>query len=284
MLHCTAGTLPQSTESQILPFRGRFLHSPQLMTHRPAHPFAVRFVLRDLSRIEPWGTAPDCSLSWFGLTDGAYCIETPAGRLLEYREAPDPDLGVAWCTYAVARLWEDLTDLAPRILEPVPPDVSGRLLAWIDRGGAEEPPDDDTLYNAWLDAIGWWGERQLDIGYLRNAPRLHLWRVGDVAHLRWRAREPDAGRCPYTVWRMDADVPISALETALADFNNGFLAAMRQRCEALLRDGWRGAPCDIDADEIMQEQVQREAEALTVPASRPTDWDAVREGLEIMGA
>lgn len=251
---------------------------------RAAPLLTFRFVLRDLARIEPWGEDPDRSLSWFGLTDGAYCIETPAGRLLEYRDAPDPDLGVSWCTYAVARLWEDLRELAPRVAEPVPADIVPRFLALLERGGTEEPPDDDTLYEAWLDALTWWGDRQLDIGYLRDAPRVHLWRVGDMMHLRWRAREADAASCPYSVWHADAEVSADAFDRALAEFNDAFLAEMRARCEALLRDGWQGAPCDIDPEEILKEHEQREAEATPPFTPRPTDWDGVREALDIMGA
>lgn len=249
-----------------------------------ASPFAINFVLRDLTSIVPWGAAPDLSLSWFGLTDGAYCIETQAGRLLDYRSEHDAGLGVSWCAYAVARFWEDLRELAPRALEPVPADIPPRLLAWLQTGAPDEPPDDDALYASWLGAQAWWGERQLDFGYLRHAPILHFWRVGDTMHLRWRCRETTEADCPFTVWQADAALPVAAFEAALARFETAFLGAMRERCETLARDGWSGTPCDIDPDAVLEEQAQREAEATVVPAPQCIDWDAVREDLDIMGA
>jgi hypothetical protein len=247
-------------------------------------PLAFRFVLRDMARIVPWGMAPDLSLSWFGLTDGAYCIDTPMGRLLDYRETHDAGLGVSWCSYAVARLWEDLKDLLPRVLEPVPEDVLPRLTAWQRTGAADEPPDDDTLYDAWVGAQAWWSDRQLDLGYLRDAPRLHVWRSGDVILLRWRVREVAGEPCPFTKDFADARISVTEFELAVERFEREFLGAMRARCEALVRDGWQGRPCEIDPEAVLEEHEMREAEAAGVrPVSR-TDWDAVREDLDIMGA
>jgi len=247
-------------------------------------PLAFRFVLRDMARIEPWGIAPDRSLSWFGLTDGAYCTETRAGRLLDYRNEHDDGLGVSWCTYAVARLWEDLTDLVPRALEPVPAEVLPRLCAWLETGAADEPPDDESLYDAWVGAQGWWSERQLDLGYLRHAPRLHVWRLGDMVQLRWRVREDAGEECPFSVPQTDAEMTVAQFEQAITAFQRDFLAAMRARCQALVRDGWPGKPCDIDPEAVQEEQEAREAEAADRRPAPRTDWDAVREDLDIMGA
>jgi hypothetical protein len=247
-------------------------------------PLSFRFVLRDMARIEPWGVAPDLSLSWFGLTDGAYCIETPAGRLLDYRDEHDADLGVSWCTYAVARLWEDLKDLAPRVLEPVPEDVLPRLIAWQRTGAADDPPEDDTLYDAWVGAQGWWSERQLDLGFLRHAPRLHFWRTGDMMQMRWRIREIPDEPNPFTLEFADAQVTVAQFERAVALFERDFLGAMRTRCETLVRDGWPGKPCEIDPEAVLEEHEMREAEAAEERPIPSTDWDAVREDLDIMGA
>lgn len=247
-------------------------------------PLKFNFVLRDMARIEPWGVAPDLSLSWFGLTDGAYCIEIPSGRLLDYRDGLDDDLGVFWCTYSVSRLWEDLKDLLPRVLEPVPEDVLPRLLAWQRTGASDDPPEDDALYEAWVGAQAWWSDRQLDLGYLRHAPRLHFWRVGDLMHLRWRVREVEGETCPFTVEFADARMKVAQFEAAVASFECDFLAAMRARCEVLARDGWTGKSCEIDVEAVLDEQAEREEDAARLREPHSTDWDAVREDLDIMGA
>jgi len=55
--------------------------------------FVICFRLRRLREIEPWGKPGGESLNWFGLTDGCYCIDTPAGKLLEHIGPVDPGLG-----------------------------------------------------------------------------------------------------------------------------------------------------------------------------------------------
>ncbi|MEI9988133.1 MAG: DUF5984 family protein [Aliidongia sp.] len=76
----------------------------------------------------PGGKGADCSLSWFGLTDGIYCIDTPAGRLFEHSLPADPDVGEPWCDYQVARLFEDLIEIWHAVADPVPEDILARYL------------------------------------------------------------------------------------------------------------------------------------------------------------
>jgi len=65
------------------------------------------FELRPIEAVEPWGAIGDRSLHWFGLTDGWQCLDTTAGRLLEYA-APARLSGATWMEYQVVRLFEDL--------------------------------------------------------------------------------------------------------------------------------------------------------------------------------
>ena len=88
------------------------------------------FKLRDIDKIEPSGEPGNQSLSWFGLTDGAYCIETSAGRLLEHTGTIDPSLGQPWCEYQVVRLFEDLITIWPKVYEAVPADICDRYFPW----------------------------------------------------------------------------------------------------------------------------------------------------------
>src|SRR4051812_35106988 len=79
------------------------------------------FVLRSPEQITQWAK----SLHWFGLTDGWYWLhlgdqEVPRS-VKRSAEAPD---GLSYVDYNVVRLWEDLLDILPEILEPVPPDVA----------------------------------------------------------------------------------------------------------------------------------------------------------------
>jgi len=236
----------------------------------------MRFLykLRDVREISPWGPPEDRNLHWFGLSDGAYCIDTVAGRLLEHTDALDAQLGVAWCSYAVVRLFEDLTDALPFILEPVPDDVIARFFAIDPRSGI---PEDDELAAAWYEAHGWWGMRQVDFGYLVGAPRLFLWSSGPSVHLRWRADET------WTVQRADVIEVRDVFRARVNDFVEGFLTDMRKRVETIARDGWIGQPCRIDVHELLIEQHKREDLARRAYGDPRTDWDYVRRMFDILG-
>lgn len=109
---------------------------------------SIRFLfeLRPVENVEPWGVPGDRKLHWFGLTDGWQCLDTTAGRLLEYAIPAHPS-GKTWMEYQVARLFEDLLGAWPAIVEPVPDDVASRFLGWyssaeaarVARGGCRRP-------------------------------------------------------------------------------------------------------------------------------------------------
>ena len=101
--------------------------------------FQVPFTLRPVADVEPWGKPGDRFLSWVALTDGAYCIETPAGRLLEYTWGDPPE--DYWVTYQVVRIFEDLLEIWPHAAEVVPGDMAARFLAWYATGAYAQAAD-----------------------------------------------------------------------------------------------------------------------------------------------
>lgn len=240
------------------------------------------FKLRDVASIRPWGTTPDLSLSWFGLTDGAYCIETAAGRLLEYVGPPDEQLGVPWCDYQVVRLFEDLIDILPQVLEPVPDDIVARFSQWQSDPTSQDAPEDDRLAEAWFDAQMWWGWRQLDFGYLTACPQLHFWRSGANIHGQWRVRDGTASG--LTVSHADIVVPTDVFHDAAQTFFRMLLSGMRERVGRIAREGWTGHPCDVDIPGLVAEQRDREREPSNRQIKRPDDWDVVRRNLALLGA
>lgn len=86
------------------------------------------FDLADIEDIVPWGTAPKQSLSWFGLTDGVYHMDVHGKQLFRYSD----EIRAHWkfqyselkdtpfVDYQVVRLWEDLLEMLPDILNPIP--------------------------------------------------------------------------------------------------------------------------------------------------------------------
>jgi Family of unknown function (DUF5984) len=245
----------------------------------------IQFRLRNPAIIPGWKSANGVSLSWFGLSDGLYVIETPAGRLYEQSGPADPDLGRPWCDYQVSRLFEDLITAWPSIADPVPDDVMTRFLAkdpyaspLIKAELAKDDPDWDLL-GRWEAAYWWWHERLIDGHHLPSAPDLHLWRTGSEGHLSWTAS------APWTVAAADLTLPFAELEEAVAQFFGDFVGAMGALVRAIARDGWHRRDCRLDIEQLVAQQEEREnwgANALA--RQRPRDWDQVRAALTALGS
>jgi hypothetical protein len=78
------------------------------------------FELTDTKDVAPWGTPGHFSLSWFGLTDGMYWIDVGGATLFEYSEHARKAGAYRYCDYQVTRLLEDILEMLPTVLEPVP--------------------------------------------------------------------------------------------------------------------------------------------------------------------
>ncbi|MGE5611778.1 MAG: DUF5984 family protein [Bacillota bacterium] len=92
--------------------------------------------LRPVDDIQPWGEPPH--LHYYGLTDGCYWMRVGKDELFRYTpevlacwksEAREQGLhfdtfGEPYDAYQVKRLDEDLDNVLPYALEPVPPEVA----------------------------------------------------------------------------------------------------------------------------------------------------------------
>ena len=261
--------------------------------------FAICFRLRGLREVEPWGKPGAKSLHWFGLTDGCYCIDTPAGKLLEHIGPVDPGLGEPWCEYQVARPFEDIVDKWPVIAEQIPTDIIDYFAFWntacasddkrasavdfrddfdrwftyhlsrAEKSGAN--PLDSHCYDV-NDAL--WQGRFLDTLYLQVKPRLYLWRVGTEIHLAWDAEYP------WQPSRARLTFPFEQVHSAVALFLGELLGSMSERIAALNQDGWQGEPCSIDLPRLAAEQTERKKTATDgLSLVRATDWNNVRHWL-----
>jgi hypothetical protein len=139
------------------------------------------FDLDPVADIEPWGEPGSATLHWFRLTSGRYWIETPHGEVLSYT----PKIQKLWnfphghVDYQVARMFEDIQEHLPAVLEPVPGEVAvfatnqqwlTRLRSWVEEDGRDQKGIDRwDLYEA---AMSWFWEREIDTTHLSHRSRL----------------------------------------------------------------------------------------------------------------
>lgn len=104
------------------------------------------FELKPIEEIIPWGEPPKQSLHWFGLTDGKYRIKAGDEQLLNYsgeytkycvEQFPEYSFDTTFVEYQVVRLWEDILDLLPDILNCDSPDTQH----FLDAGYLVNQPD-----------------------------------------------------------------------------------------------------------------------------------------------
>ncbi|MFC3499978.1 DUF5984 family protein [Micromonospora krabiensis] len=247
-----------------------------------------RFELRPLAQVHPWGRERR-TLHWFGLTDGWYWIELNGHELLRYsdqtvrRRQTDGYEGMPYADYYVVRLWEDLLQLLPAVLEPVPTDlvpfVEADSTSWAERGEHEED----------FTAEIWYGDRVLDVGYLRNAPVIRWWRTiingADAVTVDWWNRrcekdldvtfaDPVRGRLVLTT---------EELIDAVRDLDRDLMAAMHERITLLEERHVVLPDVELDLAALRAEHHDR-ATWLRHALDRrvQSDWTAIRAGAALL--
>jgi len=236
------------------------------------------FGLRPIAEIQPWGEPGRHTLSWFGLSDGWYWLEL-AGQELFRGRTPEQPGEPPYVSYQVVRLWEDVLEIVPAVLAPVPPDLAGLLRspeAFLAR--AERLVADAARLGATADcvddALAFWHARHLGSYHLVAAPELWLWSDGETVHALWRSQL--AGAALWQAVGGTTAMPVGQFVDELRAFDRAFLAAMGERVEGVVRGG--GLPgVAIDLEHLVAEQRDRSTwmeNALS--RTRLEDWPAAR--------
>ncbi len=269
-----------------------------------ATPPLFDFALHPLENVMPWGKPEAPYLSWFGLTDGYYAINTGAQRHYRYTpeiiafwagQYPDSSPGVpgplADCTdYQIVRLYEDVLDVLPNVLAPVPAEAHallggpGDITAWLASSDwvediPDESPDGEALIDLRYTASRWFGSRTLTNWHLQAGPDIYLWRHADIIHFAWDHTRLRLDDYPDAVWTATSGthrMPAAAFMEEIASFHDRLMAAMAERIH-LLHTANPIPHVHIDMEQLAAEHEQRThslEKALSTPPE-PSDWSAV---------
>lgn len=267
-------------------------------------PLKFHFRLRPIEDIEPWGREQgEPQLHWFGLTDGWFWIEVDGQELFRYSDAvqhlwalQSPQVKTSpspYEEYYIARYWEDLLEILPNIMDPLPADLAVRVAdaeAWQNWQSAFhdqwEQSDNEAAWDIYALAIGWWSQRTWDAGHLAHPPRLWFWRVADTIHIHWDNRAVMLDGTPvWAAFQGEAVLSVTEFKAAAESFHDRFMTEMERRVEAAV-DAWPRPDVKIDTTALLREQVQRAGwlEPALNPASieikRESSWDVIRAALE----
>jgi hypothetical protein len=111
------------------------------------------FTLYPVDQIHPWGEPSNAHLHWFGLTFGTYYLQVGPDQLLRYSDECNSrciELRPAakrtpYVEYQIARLYEDVFEILPHILEPIPVELLERASNLVCRSWSEK-------YREWMEA------------------------------------------------------------------------------------------------------------------------------------
>ena len=235
------------------------------------------FQLRALDDVIPWGEPDKQSLHWFALTDGWYWLHVGENQLLRYtekilthwhQEYPG-DATLPYVDYQVARLWEDILQMLPYILDPLPSQLVTmlenwnrwdlRAERWIE--SIRDKEDDDKLLDEALDiynkALSWWSERLLNTGYLTVGPLIAFWSDGQLIHCTWDNRDRYLDGIP--VWEAqygEVTIPIATFLEEVTSFHQRFMAAMEARIQ-VVKAGWSHPGVTLDLADLERQQRER---------------------------
>lgn len=241
------------------------------------------FELRPIEAIPPWGTPSNLSLSWFGLTDGFYRLKMGDQYLLNYTNEiighwkhQYPELNFlpkpTWVDYQVVRLWEDILDMLPYILEPLP----NELIAILEKNDSDTEKWKDKLASclknedAFWNATAWIDQRHLDSAYLSHGAYIRMWMANDEVCIKWDNKACVVEGIP--VWSAQQGIcrmPAAIFLQEVHSFHERLMNAMEERIATILENKGINSVY-IDLKHLSEEQEDRKqwlGNALAKPRS-----------------
>jgi hypothetical protein len=259
------------------------------------------FRLRPVDHIAPWSREGQPVLHWFGLTDGWYWMDVGTDQLFRYTDdilrlwgiPSNHRENLPYVDYQVVRLWEDLQEMLPAILEPIPE----RVLAHVQPGAQAliwrnqvvdylipEPDVPDNAYDLLERTTSWLDHRWLDVGYLQAGPRIWFWIQEQTAVIHWDNREIRIDDKPvWTATVGSIALPLDMFIEEVRSFDRRLIDAMQTRTAAIQQQ-WSRLDVALDVPALLREQQERatwmERTLEQTRHSPSTAWQDVLEMIE----
>lgn len=251
----------------------------------------IEFKLDPIEKVQPWGDDGDKRIHWFALTQGSYRIKVDDEYLLNYNEEfnnycrkKHPEYIFPSTTsveYYVVRFWEDLVNILPHILEPIPSKIQSTIslnyksqLKWIA---------DFDIYDEKTDyATSWLCNRHLNSFYLQNAPNIWFWSNEDYVFIHWDNSEIFVDE--MLVWSaLQGSFKMNRNEfiNNIWSFHNNLFAEMDNRVSWICSN-FANPTIFIDFEGLQREHKQRETFLESAMMVKPnTEWNEVTSALRL---
>jgi hypothetical protein len=269
------------------------------------------FQLTPIAEIKPWEKKDEPSLHWFGLSDGRYWIQIGETEVFRYSKTvlaayPPQDPALAthsldpYLDYYVTRFWEDILEIVPYILDPLPAPLVQRMepidkwLQWCQKAHIwQEDPQEicseetlDARRDMYNQALLWWWNRKLYTGPIKFYPGIHFWNDGQLIHCLWDSRDTQFEDSLF-IWEALYEtkaIPATTFMEAVTSFNERFISAMAERVNTVLAS-WSRPEIAVDFAQLAREHVQRSEHFAKRMAEVPTrakaatEWESILEAI-----
>jgi Family of unknown function (DUF5984) len=245
-----------------------------------------QFELTPVAEIQPWMGPEGPHLHWYGLTHGLYWMQVGDHRLFEYSlDVVSRFAGPRFCDYQVARLHDDVLELVPHALEPVPQELQPYIAGEWDRywktwsqvlgDGGPNPDARDA-------AIWWMNRRTLDSAYLTPSANIMVWSTPATIRIQWDNRLKEfqgskAWSADYGFWEISRGEFVNEVRS----FHDRLIEQMDDRVSQVAA-GALGAHIHIDSEGLIRQQAQ-EARSIfrrLAEPEEPTDWHLVIDAVK----
>jgi hypothetical protein len=234
-----------------------------------------QFKLKPIECVVPSTLDGKPDLSWVDLTDGWFWMNCGGQELFRYTDETLQALAAKgsevtdkpYVNYFGTRLWHDLVQIFPVILNPIPQSLIQLMEFDIDVDEWRQQIarfffDDDMeippLTEAQIDlATTWLRHRKLDVGHLHNGPRIWFWTDGGTMFIRWDNSELSLnGRPIWTATSGTLTMPLQAFIEEVHSFDRRLINAMAERVQTIVQTG-SVAKLHIDIKALVNEQRER---------------------------
>ena len=255
-------------------------------------------------------TITESGLVWYFLTDGFFWLNIGDKTLFQFSDEvikiweksgyPLPTkLSEKCMSYPVVRLWEDMIDIFPTIIEPVPTEfhklfmqpldtIADYAEKWEKYSRLQEQKIKYKKHGLPFNKPFFFDNHMLNTWYMSDSPTLYFWCYKDDMWFSWDFTdhyEIDEGtQQQVDVWTARKGIHHLPLNTFMQDFesfNDRVISEMGIRIDAILNssDLQKLYPDNYDFDFLRQDHEKRK---LTLERefhnhSSPFDWDELVE-------
>lgn len=257
--------------------------------------FKIHFQLQDLDKVSLFGTHPQKSIHWFGLTDGLLWIDICEQTIYEYTDEAcsyfhNP---VKYNDYQLSRFMEDFSATFLSVAVSIPEELYDHVEEfemqtddWKESHINEEDHAFTIFYDKeYCELMQWYFDRCFDSGHLVGGPYIGCFRFDDKIKVMWKSDcKLENGICIWTSKGGCVELEYERFVAAVKEFFDSFFVAMDKQVKNAIARDWGNV--FLDKERLAQENEQRKENFyqslsyLQNPRTdmgwNATDWDKVK--------